>query len=65
MKVLFEAFFYLHVTRETLLKRLSYQKVAHKMFMKLTQGCLDSSFNGGFLQSEAELVDSCNLCIGP
>jgi len=37
-KVLQAAFFYLHVTREKLPKRLSYEKGAHKMLMKLTQG---------------------------
>jgi len=31
------AFFYLHVTREKLLKRLSYKKCVRKMLMKLTQ----------------------------
>ncbi len=30
------SFFYLHVTREKLLKRLSYEKCVHKMLMKLT-----------------------------
>jgi len=38
MKVLFAAFFYLHVTREKLPKRLSYEKGAHKMLLKLTTG---------------------------
>ncbi len=36
MKVLCAAFFYLHVTREKLPKRLLYEKCAHKMLMKLT-----------------------------
>jgi len=36
MKVLQAAFFNLHVTREKLLKRLSYKKFARKMLMKLT-----------------------------
>jgi len=35
-KVLWAAFFYLHVPREKLPKRLSYEKGAHKMLMKLT-----------------------------
>jgi len=34
--VLRAAFFYLHVTREKLLKRLLYEKVAPEMLMKLT-----------------------------
>jgi len=33
---LFGSFFYLHVTREKLLKRRLYKKFAHKMLMKLT-----------------------------
>jgi len=36
MKVLHEAFFYLHVTRENLPKGLSFEKGARKMLMKLT-----------------------------
>jgi hypothetical protein len=37
-KVLCEAFFYLHVTREKLPKKLLYKKGTHKMLMKLTPG---------------------------
>jgi len=37
-KVLQAAFFYLHVAREKLPKRLLYKKVACKMLMKLNQG---------------------------
>jgi len=36
LKVLRAAFFYIHVTREKLPKRLSYKKFACKMLMKLT-----------------------------
>jgi len=38
--VLCAALFYLHVTREKLPKRLSYEKGAHKMLIKLTPGVL-------------------------
>jgi len=37
--VLSAAFFYLHVTRGKLAKRLSYEKGERKMLMKLTIGC--------------------------
>ncbi len=37
-KVLLVAFFYLHVTREKLQKRLSYEKFSCKMLMRLTPG---------------------------
>jgi len=36
MKLTSHSFFYLHVTREKLPKRLLYEKVARKMLMKLT-----------------------------
>jgi len=37
-KLLCAAFFYLHITREKLPKRLSYEKGVRKMLMKLTPG---------------------------
>jgi len=41
---LFGSFFYLHVTRENLPKRHSYEKFAHKMLMKLTPRIIELSF---------------------
>jgi hypothetical protein len=43
MKVLCATFFYLHVTREKLPKRLSYEKGSRKMLKRLTPAALSFS----------------------
>ncbi len=56
-KALHSALFYVHVTREKLPKRRSYEKGAHKMLMKLTTGVFKGGRGKGLKSQQGKKID--------
>ncbi len=61
----FSSFFYVHVTREKLPKRRSYEKFVRKMLMKLTPGHKTFWPLNSFMMDTIVKIDSINrsLCL--